>query len=159
MRGSRSLLWLLFNRPASHQPGNKAFVGCFAMNRLATSAVCAMSLLVFSIGPALSQHTANTFSCDDDYSLKLSQSSDGEEHASWGRHGYCLFRDGKRIPNRIALWSDPKVYDTGIWIYRGMGNVCSQSQLLIFDEHQEILRLVDMAGTGIHIYHCKSIDQ
>ena len=127
------------------------------MNRLAVSALCAVSL-VSSTGTALSQHTANTFVCDAGYSLKLSLSSDGEEHASWGRHGHCLFREGKRIANRIALWSDPKTYDTGIWVYRGMGNVCSQSQLLIFDEHQEIVRLVNMAGTQLDIYHCKSID-
>jgi hypothetical protein len=77
-----------------------------------------------------------SFSCDEGYSLKLS-SSEGKELAAWERKGYCLFREGKRIQNRIALWLDSRVYDTGIWIYRGMGNACSEQQSLIFDELQQ----------------------
>ena len=115
----------------------------------------ALTLSQLALQPAYAdQH----FSCSDRHILTL-YSRDEEKRASWGivlSEGVasCSFWEGHRYKNSDMGMLPSELANKGIWIFRGLGNACSEDQLLIFNEQTNKVMLIHNYDFSTNIFEC-----
>lgn len=96
------------------------------------------------------------------YRLRRYVANDGKSGASWGeeyergKYASCGFVDGHKIKlTDLNLWENREaVADKNTWVYRGIGNSCSQGHLLMFNERTLSLLIVDVGTFVSTKYMC-----
>jgi hypothetical protein len=104
--------------------------------------------------------------CGKDGSLRLWDANDSSGRqvrgAEWyfttaGHFDYgCGFYEVGRISlGDLALWSDPRTAAKGVWVFRGVGDHCSQNQLLIYNESTRKVVILNSSDMSSVVYQCR----
>jgi hypothetical protein len=118
-------------------------------------ALFALTLSQLVLQPA---YADSKFSCSDSHILNL-YSRDEESRASWGivlSEGVasCSFWAGHRYKHSDMGMFPSQLANKGIWIYRGLGNACSEGQLLIFNEQTNKVMIIRNYDFSTSIFEC-----
>jgi hypothetical protein len=115
--------------------------------------------LTLSQPALLPAYADQQFSCSDKHLLTLHR-SDGQNGARWGKVlsnggvANCSFWEGHRFKNSDMGMFPSAVASKGIWIYRGLGNACSDNQLLIFSEQTNKVMIIRNYDFSTSIFEC-----
>ena len=105
--------------------------------------------------------------CEQDRSLRLWDANDRdgrqERRAAWSTvvtakriRASCYFSEGHRIRlGDLAWWRDPATAEKGVWVFRGIGNHCSQNQLLVYNEKTGIVLILNVIDMKSSEYQCR----
>ena len=106
------------------------------------------------------------FRCSEVYLLSFSV-RDGESHALLGTElkspsnvrdvkFFCGFGEGHKFKlSKLSGWTkDRSENDTGVWIYRGLSNSCSEGQILIFNAETNLLLMVKASDLSSQVHKC-----
>ena len=106
----------------------------------------------------------NATTVNSNHFLNRYIANDGHLTAHWseelsiGVRAGCGFTDGNKTPlGSLALWADPARAKLAIFVYRGIGDHCSEMQLLIFNELASRVHIVKLSSGIVDSYQCNRI--
>ena len=122
-------------------------------------AICALATVSTSCASADAE-----FGCTEGRWLKF-YTSNGDHRAAWGTtlniaekkvRASCGYSAGYEFKLRkLNLWTDGEPADRGVWVYRGLGNTCSEGTLLIFNERTASVLVVKTSDFVSTSYKCE----
>jgi hypothetical protein len=113
--------------------------------------------------PLLSAYADQMFSCSEQHRLTL-YNRDAENRAFWGQVlsnqivASCGFSEGHRYKNSDMGMFPSELAKKGLWIYRGVGNACSEGQLLIFNGQTNKVMILRNYEFSSDIFQCTEVD-
>jgi hypothetical protein len=124
-----------------------------------------LTSVILLYGPAAIGADGTEYSCDEDRFFVQHGDRDGKPSASWGHvidsggkkvRVSCGFVDGRTVRlGDMALFPDRSKAESFVWVYRGIGNSCSQVELLIFNEATRQLSILNVSTMQKSTYRCE----
>jgi len=112
----------------------------------------------------VSAASAANYTCNDDRYLNQHDGTVQKPGASWGKwitsdgkkiRTSCGFVDGQAVRlGSLALFQDRTKADSFVWVYRGIGNSCSQLELLILNEVTQQVTIFNVSTAQKQTYQC-----